>query len=161
MVVGPLTHAHKQMHKHTFKQTHKHTRWVHFFCRPPTNSRSIIPSFILLFIQQSYRFPLNLTVRQISASHVNNPPLVHLIRADYFIPLSPPVFPFLFFPSADGQGPTLLFRQSEPLLVLSAFGPGVIPYLTLSTPTSITGDMKALWFLRLSNKRLLSSLVAF
>ncbi len=93
--------------------------------------------------------PTGLAVRQISASHVNNPLLVHLICADHSIPLSTPFcFPFIRRLSTHS-----LVLSVFPTVVLSLYGPVVIPYLTLSS-WSRTGDMKALWFLWLWNKGL-------
>lgn len=61
---------------------------------------------------------------------------------------SPSCFPFIRRLSTRS-----LVQSVFPTLVLSLYGPVVIPYLTLSS-WSRTGDMKALWFLWLWNKGL-------
>lgn len=96
-------HSWLLVHSFTHTNTHTHT-YVHsliFFLQ--TCIYSVNHSLRDSLIHPSIHPPAsqvltNLVVRQISASHVNNPLLVHLICVDHSTPLSTPPFSCFLLP---------------------------------------------------------------
>lgn len=98
------------LHSHTHTQTHTHSQHtipcrrclltnMHLFSH--SLKLSLIHPFIIhpAIHPTVSQVPTNLAVRQISASHVNSPLLVHLICVDHSIPLSTPPFSCLLLPA--------------------------------------------------------------
>lgn len=169
MVVGAhtRTHANTHTHRHTNVQAHAYTHLhtfpcllrltnMHLFSKSSTRS---FPHFSSC--HPSFHSSNSLTRPHPFSSETNKcvtcqqstigpydlcRSLYPFVHSAVFLS-SPSCFPFLCRLSTH-----FLVQSVFPTLVLSLYGPVVIPYLTLSS-WSRTGDMKALWFLWLLYKK--------